>query len=81
MSMSLIERNILFDKIQHALQGHGEAAVTDALISALVVAIGIGAPSLPAAVDMIGGLPDIMLPILRSSWGTFREHRNREFIT
>jgi hypothetical protein len=68
-------RNHLFHAIQATLGGHTETDVIAALISSLVVAIGVQAPDLQEAIYAIEDLPHTMKPILHQEWPKLRRHR------
>lgn len=73
----MTEQDEIFRDIQKVLAGHSERAVTYALLTSLIVAIGVGSESLSRAIAVIDALPTEMKPILRDKWGGFREHRAR----
>ena len=67
----------LYSDIQKALAGHTEKAVLTALISNLIVAIGVSSNDLHHAEQVVKKLPDEMLPMIRKGWADFRVHRAR----
>jgi hypothetical protein len=68
-------RNQLFHNIQTALGGHDETDVIAALISSLVVAIGVGSDDLRQANSVINSLPVDMKRVLMAEWPKLRQHR------
>lgn len=69
------ERNEIFHAIQQALTGHSEAEGMAALISSLVVAIGVASDSMEQAKRTIDALPADMKRVLFSEWDNLRKHR------
>jgi hypothetical protein len=69
------EREEIFRAIQAALAGHSEKEVIGALLSSLVVAIGVSAESLSRAEAVINALPAELMPLLRAEWPKLRRHR------
>lgn len=71
----MTEREELFRDIQAALAGHSEKEVIGALLSSLVVAIGVSAEDLAHAEATVDALPRELKPLLRTGWEGFRRHR------
>lgn len=71
----MTEREEIFRAIQQCLAGHSERDGISALISSLVVAIGVSCESLAQARRIINDLPAEMVPALIGDWEKFRRHR------
>ena len=71
------ETNKIFRDIQKCLAGHSEREVVSALISSLIVAIGVSSRDIAHAESVISALPNEMIPLLRQEWSGFRQHRTK----
>lgn len=73
----MTERTEIFREIQSILSGHSEREILAALISSMIVHIGVAADSLEQAKRIARDLPDDMIPAIVSEWESFRKHRTR----
>lgn len=71
------EIGTVFQGIQRALAGHGERDVLHGLMMSLVTAIGVTAPDLDRAEQILDALPVELKPVLRAKWAEYRQHRAR----
>ncbi len=73
----MTERTQIFRDIQSVLSGHSEREILAALISSLVVHVGVSADNLEHAKTIARKLPDDMIPALVTDWDNLRKHRRR----
>lgn len=69
------DANRLFHAVQATLAGQSEAAVMQALLTSLLAAVGVSAPSVARGEAMLDALPAELKPILRREWANYRKHR------
>lgn len=71
----MTEREEIFRNIQQCLAGHSERDGISALISSLVVAIGVSSETISQARQIINDLPAEMNRAMAGDWEKFRRHR------